>query len=308
LFTCICFMIPALLLSGTPWAYAAAGPAQDDEIVVLRDLAYQEGDSPHWTLDLAMKREPSPNPRPCIVVIHGGGWIEGDKSSFSQRQSDVPGNILHFAELGFVAVTINYRLASAARFPAALDDCKTAVRWLRANAKRYNLDPDRIGAYGNSAGGHLALLLGMPGKDDPLPADALYPEQSSHVQAVVSDSGPIDLIAQHKSGALREVCTQLMGGPPQGERLTAYQKASPSNRISGKLPPLLLIYGVDDGQVPVETADRFVLALGQAGVKDVSYYRVAATDHCPYSLIRVPTLRPLVDEFFKRTLVHSRPR
>jgi dipeptidyl aminopeptidase/acylaminoacyl peptidase len=124
---------------------------------------------------------------------------------------------------------------------------------------------------------------------------------------VVSDSGPIDLVEQYRSGALREVCTRFMGGPPAGERAAAYLRASPIEQITPRAPPLLLIYGVEDGQVPVESADRFVLALGRAGLKDLSYYRLARVDHCPYSLIRVPTLRPVVDDFFVRTLMHGRP-
>jgi acetyl esterase/lipase len=300
------FLIAILLvIVGLSPRLHSAQPAPQDDIVVFRDLAYREGASPHWKLDLAMKKEHGGKLRPGIVVIHGGGWIEGDKSSFSQREGDVPGSIVHFARLGFVAVTINYRLSSEASFPAALDDCKTAVRWLRAHAKEYNLDKDRVGAWGNSAGGHLALLLAMPGKDSGDPSDGAFRDQSSLVQAVASDSGPIDLIEQHRSGVLREVCTRLMGGPPEGERIAAYQRASPANRIGGKIPPLLLIYGVEDAQVPVETADRFVLALGRAGLKDVSYYRLAGVDHCPYSLVRVSNLRAVVDEFFLRTLVRG---
>ena len=88
-----------------------------------------------------------------------------------------------------------------------------------------------------------------------------------------------------------------------GARALAYRKASPIDQISRATPPLLLIYGVDDTQVPVETADRFVLALGLAGLKDVSYQRLARVDHCPYSLIRGATLRPVVNEFFVRTLM-----
>jgi acetyl esterase/lipase len=207
-----------------------------------------------------------------------------------------------FAELGFVAATINYRLSGEAPFPAALEDCKNAVRWLRAHARDYHLNPDRIGAYGNSAGGHLALLLGMVDKDAQLEGDGPYQNQSSLVQAVVSDSGPIDLLEQHRSGVLRVVCERFMGGPPEGEREVLYRSASPDNRITPRTPPLLLIYGVADAQVPVETADGFVLALGRAGLKDVSYYRLAAVDHCPYSLVRVPVLRPVVNDFFIRTL------
>ena len=119
------------------------------------------------------------------------------------------------------------------------------------------------------------MLLGTIGKDARLEGDGPYQDQSSHVQAVVSDSGPIDLVEQYRSGVLREVCSRFMGGPPEGERAAAYGRASPANWINPQTPPLLLIYGVDDAQVPVETADRFVLALGRAGLKDVSYHRLA---------------------------------
>jgi acetyl esterase/lipase len=271
---------------------------------VIRDVPYREGPSKRWRLDLAMKEDPRGKPRPAVVVIHGGGWLEGDKSSFASRKDGVPGNIEDFAELGFVAVTINYRLSSEAPFPAALEDCKCAVRWLRAHAGAYNLDPKRIGAYGNSAGGHLALLLGMVGKDAGLEGDGPYQEHSSVVQAVVSDSGPLDLLEQHRQGALRHVVDQFLGGPLEGKRAALYKAASPVHQISPQTPPLLLIYGGADEQVPVATADQFVLALGRAGLKDVSYHRLAYVDHCPYSLVRVPGLRQVVDQFFLRTLMY----
>jgi acetyl esterase/lipase len=303
----ICPLTMLICLAGGQRASTASEPPAPADIVVFQNIAYREGASRQWKLDLAMRKDLRGRPRPGIVVIHGGGWLEGDKSSFASREHGVPGNIEDFAALGFVAVTINYRLSGEAPFPAALEDCKNAVRWMRAHAREYNLDPDHIGAYGNSAGGHLALLLGMVGKDAHLEGDGPYQDQSSLVQAVVSDSGPIDLVEQYRSGALREVCTRFMGGPPEGERAAAYRLASPIDQITPRTPPLLLIYGVEDGQVPVETADRFVLALGRAGRKDVSYYRLAHVDHCPYSLIRVPTLRPVVDQFFLRALMHGRP-
>jgi acetyl esterase/lipase len=281
----------------------AAEPSKPDDVTVIHNIAYREGPSRQWKLDLAMPKAAGGASRPGIVVIHGGGWLEGDKSSFASREHGVPGNIADFAALGFVAVTINYRLSAEAPFPAALEDCKCAVRWLRAHAKEYHLDSDHIGAFGNSAGGHLAMLLGMIGKDAHLEGDGPYQDQSSHVQAIVSDSGPIDLAEQYRSGVLREVCSRFMGGPPEGDLAAPYKRASPSEQITQKTPPLLLIYGVGDAQIPVETADRFVLALGRAGLKDVSYHRLAHVDHCPYSLIRVATLRPVVDEFFVRTLM-----
>jgi dipeptidyl aminopeptidase/acylaminoacyl peptidase len=143
----------------------------------------------------------------------------------------------------------------------------------------------------------------MAGQGERLEGEGPHQDQSSLVQAVVSDSGPIDLVEQDRSGALRTVVERFMGGPPVGERAALYRRASPSERITPQTPPLLLIYGVEDAQVPVETADRFVLALGRAGVRDVSYYRLAHVDHCPHSLVRVPVLRRVVEEFFLRTLM-----
>jgi acetyl esterase/lipase len=279
-------------------------PATADEIVVVHDLRYRDGASPHWRLDLAMKKDRSGKPRPAIVVIHGGGWREGDKSSFASREHGVPGNIVDFAALGFVAVTINYRMSGEAPFPAALEDCKCAVRWLRAHAREYHVDPERVGAYGNSAGGHLAMLLGMVGKDAGLEGDGPFPNESSLVQAAASDSGPIDLLEQYQQGQLRQVVGDFLGGPPEGKRAEVYRMASPAQWITPRTAPLLLIYGGADTQVPVETADQFVGALGRAGLKDVSYYRLAYVDHCPHSLVRIPMMTLVVNEFFVRTLLH----
>ena len=201
------------------------------------------------------------------------------------RKHGVPGNIEEFAELGFVAATINYRLSGEAPFPAALEDCKCAVRWLRAHAKNYDLDPKHIGAYGNSAGGHLAMLLGMVGKAAGLEGDGPHQDESSLVQAVASDSGPIDLQYQFQHDQLKEVVAQFLGGSPEGERAVVYRKASPLHQIGPDTPPLLLLYGGADSQVPIQTADEFVVALGRASLKDVTYYRLAFVDHCPHSLV-----------------------
>lgn len=302
-----CFLF-AIALGASEPGTSASEPSGTAEIAVIRDIRYREGDSRQWKLDLAVKKDKTAPAKPGIVVIHGGGWLEGDKSSFASREHGVPGNIVDFAASGFVAASINYRLSGEAPFPAALEDCKTAVRWMRAHAKDYNLNPARIGAYGNSAGGHLALLLGMASQGTTTTeSDGPFPDQSSSVQAVASDSGPIDLAEQYRQGALRRVCVQFMGGPPEGERASAYRRASPSEQISPRTPPLLLIYGVDDEQVPIESADRFVLALGRAGLKDVSYYRLARVGHCPHSLIRVPGLRAVVNEFFLRALMPAQP-
>lgn len=298
-----------VVLLAFAWCVAdgASGFAGDDEripddIAVLYNLEYREGESASWKLDLAMPKVPASMPRPAIVVIHGGGWIEGSRSSFSRAQDRRPGHIIDFAKLGFVAVSIDYRLSKEAPFPAAIQDCKCAVRWLRANSKKYQIDPERIGAWGGSAGGHLALMLGLVDKSADLEGDGPHQEQSSMVQAVVSDSGPIDLLHQYRHEQVHKAIESFLGGPPEGSRTAEYKRASPTNYISEKMPPLMLIYGAVDTQVGVETADRFVEELGRAGVKDINYYRLGTADHCPYSMVRVPWLVPAVNEFFVRTL------
>jgi len=274
-----------------------------DTIALQRDLPYREGKSAAWKLDLAYPKERGLKPRPALVIIHGGGWIEGDKSSFTSLEYWAPGNIIDFAKLGFVAATINYRMSREAPFPAALEDCKCAVRWLRAHAKDYHVDVNRIGAWGNSAGGHLALLLGMTEKANGLEGDGPYQEQSSLVQAVISDSGPVDLdFRKAGNSGLAKVISQFLAGPEE-TLVDRIRKASPASYIKKDLPPFLLIYGTADSQVTIGPVDEFVVALQQAGLKDVSYIRLGLVDHCPYSLAKVESLYPIVNDFFVRTLM-----
>ncbi len=296
----------ALAFCFIPVRPAVAEPNDDrvpDDVLIQYNIRYREGTVKNWTLDLALPKRSQEKPRPGLVIIHGGGWLEGDKSSFSTPKNRPPGNIIDFASIGFVAATINYRLSKEAPFPAALADCQCAVRFLRAHSRDYNLDPERIGAWGNSAGGHLALMLGMIDPGVRLEEGAPYPDQSAVVQSVVSDSGPIDLAWQYEHDQVRSAIGLFLGGPPEGARRADYRLASPGNHISAKTPPLMLIYGGADTQVGVETADRFVMQLEQARLKDLSYLRLSKVDHCPHSLIRVPWLQPAVDEFFLRTLV-----
>ena len=295
----------ALILLLCPVREAAAQVQHEmpDNIALKTDLQYREGKSTAWKLDLAYPKEPGSRPRPALVIIHGGGWIEGDKSSFTSLEHWAPGNIIDFVKLGFVAATINYRLSREAPFPAALEDCKCAVRWLRAHAKEYHIDVNRIGAYGNSAGGHLALLLAMVDKANGLEGDGPYQDQSSMVQAVVSDSGPLDLDwRKPENSGLAKVISEFLAGPPDTlpERI---RKASPASYTDKTLPPLLLIYGTADTQVTIGPVDQFVIALQKAGLQNLTYIRLGLVDHCPYSLRKVESLYPIVNDFFIRTLM-----
>jgi acetyl esterase/lipase len=272
-------------------------------IALQCDLSYREGKSAAWKLDLAYSKWAGGKPRPAVIVIHGGGWIEGDKSSFTSLKYWAPGNIIDFAKLGFVAATINYRLSGEAPFPAALEDCKCAVRWLRAHAKEYQIDTNHIGAYGNSAGGHLALMLGVTERASDMEGDGPFRDQSSMVQAVISDSGPVDLDwRKPENSGLAKVMSQFLAGPQEtvSQRI---RNASPASYIKKDLPPLLLIYGAADAQVTVGPVDHYVLALQQSGLKDLTYLRLGLVDHCPYSLAKIESLYRIVDDFFIRTLM-----
>lgn len=303
------FLCLVLLTVGIDLDVMADDENVPEKVTVRYNIRYREGTVKNWTLDLAMPQERGNQALPALVIIHGGGWLEGDKSSFSTPKNPPPGNIFDFARQGFVAATINYRLSGEAPWPAALHDCRCAVRYLRAHADEFSIDPNRIGAWGNSAGGHLALMLAMHDDGKDLADDGPYQDESSSVQAVVSDSGPIDLIHQFQHQQVHTAIERFLGGPPQGELLTQYRRASPAHHVSAKLPPLTLIYGEADNQVGVETSDRLVAALAEAGVKDVNYLRLGKVAHCPHSLIRVPWVATAVNEFFLRTLrVDEAPR
>lgn len=267
-----------------------------DDILFQSNIPYRENGPPNtWTLDYAMPKSTEGSPRPAILMIHGGGWIECDKSSFD-------GYCVDFAKRGYFCGTLNYRMSKAAPFPAAVEDTKCAVRWLRAHATELHVDPDRIGLYGNSAGGHLALLCAMAGKEAGLEGDGPYLEQSSAVHCAVSDSGVVNLDYTLPSNAgLRGVIDLFLAGPPELLR-DRMAKASPPTYIKAETPPLLLLYGCDDTQVTIGPVDDFVVKLQQAGAPDVTYLRLAKVGHCPFSLVGVPWTRAAIEDFFERTL------
>jgi acetyl esterase/lipase len=284
---------------------SAPAAAQDlkipDDVTFKSNVAYRENGPPNsWVLDYAMPKDLTGAPRPAIVMIHGGGWIEGDKSSFDRYCVD-------FAKLGYFCATINYRLSGVAPFPAAVEDSKCAIRWLRAHANEFNVDVDRIGVYGNSAGGHLALMVAMAGKEAALEGDGPYADQSSAVQCAVSDSGIVNLDYTIPNNAgLVGIIDKFLIGPKESmhERMV---KASPSSCITSNTPPLLLLYGNDDTQVTIGPVDDFVLALQKAGVQDMTYIRLAKVGHCPFSLVGVPWTRHVIEDFYARTLMMAEP-
>ena len=240
---------------------ACSAWAQPEGVRVVRDITYAETPEKKLLLDLYLP-EAASSPPPLVVWIHGGAWRGGNKNN-------CPGPLL--ARSGLAAACINYRLSHEAIFPAQIHDCKAAVRWLRANGGRYGIDAGRIGAWGASAGGHLAALLGTSGGVADLEGDIGVREGSSRIQAVVDFFGPTDLLqmSQFPSSIDHDAAdspeSQLIGGPIQENKERA-QRANPIRYISPDDPPFLIVHGDQDMSVPLNQSQLLYGALRRAGV------------------------------------------
>ena len=231
-------------------------------------------------------------PRPAVVLVHGGGMWTGSRAHLADAARQL-------ARAGYVAFSVDYRLVDAAtgrhRWPAQLDDVQRAVRWMRANAAQYGLDPGRVGAFGWSAGGQLAALLGTRDTRDAASPLAAHP---SRVACVVDLAGDMDLAAYTSPPALDEVVA-LLGGTPE-EALERYRDASPLSWIDAQTAPFLVIHGAPDDVVPVAQSRRLVSALRAAGV-EVEYEELPDAGHGDLTWFRVG---PAVLAFLGR---HLRP-
>lgn len=238
---------------------AEARPAPPQVPVVLRDLAYIANGHARQKLDLFMPRD-AEAAAPLLVWIHGGGWREGGKEN-------CPG--VGMVAKGWVVASINYRLSQHAVFPAQLEDCKAALRFLRAHAAEYHIDKDRVAVWGASAGGHLAALLGVTGKTREFDVGA-HLDQASSVSCVVDWFGPADFLHWPElpvdPGTDRKgVVAQLFGGPVAG-KLELAKKASPVTWVGKDSAPMLIMHGAQDPLVPLQQSEALAAALKAAGV------------------------------------------
>jgi acetyl esterase/lipase len=236
----------AILLLGLSLASShAAELAIPDNVTFERDVTYAEAGGARMQLNLARPKNTS-GPLPAVLCIHGGGFRAGSREGYNKL-------CLTLAQRGFVAATISYRLAPTHQFPAAVHDTKAAVRWLRANAAKYGINPDRIGVTGGSAGGHLAQFLGVTagvkefeGLDNP--------GFSSAVTCVVNVYGPSDFTKSYgKSVDAHVVLPMWLGGDVETARAKHIQ-SSPLNWVNPNAAPTLIIHGTEDKYVAFEQA------------------------------------------------------
>lgn len=244
------------------WLVGACAQADEYEVQFELDVQYGTGGGEPLLLNLARPKlddaaREAAGRLPAVVCIHGGGWQGGNRTHFDDLARQ-------FAARGYVAVTISYRLAPKHVFPAQIEDCKCAVRWLRAKASELGIDPQRIGAVGGSAGAHLAMMLALMDAGDGLEGEGGWAEQPSKVQAAVSFVGPTNLV-----GSFPPVSTAILQtflGGTMEEKLELYRRASPVTYVNAGDPPLLLFAGTKDPLVPYDQAFQMTTALHEAGV------------------------------------------
>jgi acetyl esterase/lipase len=269
---------------------------------IIRDLTYATVGMQRLQLDLYLPEE-AHAPLPVVIWIHGGGWVTGERS---------PCPVAPLATRGYALASISYRLSTGSAdtaFPAQLHDCKAAVRWLRANAWRFGLDGARIGAWGASAGGHLAALLGTVQGDPALEGDDRGTGVSSRVQAVCALFPPTDFMhleeEQDDHWRINLVAKALLHGPPSANRALA-AAASPVSHASKDSAPFLLIHGTADAVVPPAQSERLHAALRTAGA-DSTLVLIPGMPHGNRTLAR-QDLRDAVHAFFDRVLRPGMPR
>lgn len=223
---------------------AAAELAVPDNVIFEGGIEYANPDGQHLQLNLARPKAAT-GPLPVVLCIHGGGFRAGHRDGNNAL-------CLKLAQRGFVAAAVSYRLAPKYQFPAAVYDMKAAVRWLRANAAKYQLDPARFGVTGDSAGGHLAQFLGVTAGVKEFEGDGGNADQSSRVTCVVNRYGPSDFTKSYaKSVDAAEVLPLFLGGDLQTAR-ERHIRSSPLNWVTPDAAPTLILHGTEDKYVAYE--------------------------------------------------------
>lgn len=237
----------------------------------IADIDYAGTGNPRQALDLYLPKDRAEgdDPLPLVVFIHGGGWAKGDKNSAWGRLR----NVLESGN--YAGASIGYRLTDEATWPSQIHDCKAAIRWLRANADEHGIDPDRIGIWGTSAGGHLVAMLGVSHGVEELEGDlGEHTDVSSEVTCVVNFFGPSELLTMNDHpgrmdhNAPDSPESKLVGGTLQ-EKPDVAKNASPVTWVSSDDEPSLIVHGTEDPLVPYPQSEKLEEMLEKAGVPTV---------------------------------------
>jgi acetyl esterase/lipase len=269
-------------------------PFDQETVKVEKNIPYAATKDPRKALDVYLPKSPkSDKPLPVVVNIHGGAFRMGDKSMGAREIAAI------VASGDYAGVSINYRLSGQAIWPAQIHDCKAAIRWVRASARKYNFDPENIGVLGGSAGGHLVDMLGTSRGVEALEGNVgPHKVTTSKVKCVVDQFGPSDLLAMggsHDSPESPEA--QLIGGALQ-ENKDAARAASPITYVTRDDPPFLILHGTADPAIPFNQSERLSRTLKEAGV-DCFFIPVTGAGHGGF---RSPEVTKQIGQFFDNNL------
>lgn len=249
------------------------GPRLPAGTQVDRDLVYAKVDDRDLHLDLY--RPSGENAKPLVIWVHGGGWKGGSKNG--------AGPALVLLQHGYAVASVEYRLSGEAIFPAAIEDCKAAVSFLRTHAGKFGLDPERFGAWGSSAGGHLVSLIGTTGDTDEFESHAISQQSPSNVQAVCNWFGPSDFLRMNDfestidHDAANSPESRFIGGPIQ-TNADKCRAANPMSYVSKQDPPFLHQHGDKDRLVAFNQSELLHQELKRVGV-ETTLHRVINGDH-----------------------------
>jgi acetyl esterase/lipase len=283
-----CFALWCFCLPEATFAQAQRTP--DEGVITKEGIRYSSADSAAQTLIISYHKN-TDKLRPAVLHFHGGGFRKGSAEK---------GTAEWLANNGFVGISVNYRLSGQAIFPAAVHDCKTAVRWARAHAAQYGIDPQRIGVFGGSAGGHLAALTGMSAGDEYLEGDGPFGNFSSAVQVVSENYGPTDFLQMNSApghmdhDAPDSPESAFIGGPIQ-QHPDQVARANPIRYVDASDPPTQIIHGLKDMSVPYHQSELLYDALQKAGVES----RLVPVENAGHGFKPDPkeeTIKPTKDE------------
>ena len=231
-------------------------PKPPPGVVALHDVVTGKGGTRDLHAEVAYPEKVT-GLLPAVIYVHGGGWFKG-----SYKMTP----IYNLARNGFFAASLEYRLSGEAKWPAQIQDCKLGVRWLRANAQQYHIDPNHIGVWGDSAGGHLVSCLGTMSDIKEFEGDGGYPGVSSNVQAVVDFFGPADFM--DPTGSQKPLGKMVEGllGSPLVQNPDLWKNASPITYVKAGDPPFLIAHGDSDSLVSLTQSTLLDAALTKAGV------------------------------------------
>ncbi|SFJ43639.1 Acetyl esterase/lipase [Planctomicrobium piriforme] len=283
-----------LWICGISQLSCQAQPVPPAGVSVERGIVFGKGGDQDLKLDLALPKRSS-GLMPAIICVHGGGWRAGNREALQPF-------LYYFSNTGIVCLTIDYRLAPQHQFPAPLEDVKCAVRWLRANAEKYHVDPDRIALFGGSAGAHLAALAGVTNGESRFEGTGGHAAQKSDVCAVIGWAGPYDLTLAYQNslqqgtddGKVTRLAMEGLLGGPQQDKAELYRQASPVEYVKPTTPPMVLLHGEADTLVPIEQAELMEKKLKEAGVA-VELLRLEGAQHSTLGKNPPQTLQKLTE-------------